>query len=79
MRTAVEFRDAAALEVGAHTLRGSIGTFGAVRAGELAAQLEKQGKRAEFADAQNRLEKLEREINLIHAALADYTDVIAVA
>jgi len=79
IRTAVERRDASALEVGAHRLRGSIGALGAGRAGELAAQLEKQGKLAEFDGAQDRLEKLEREINHIHAALADYTDAIAVA
>lgn len=55
---ATQQRDAGALTARAHKLVGSLGVFGAVRAGDLALQLEAAAQGSDFTGAEERIEKL---------------------
>jgi PAS domain S-box-containing protein len=59
IRSAVAAKDASALEHHAHSLKGSVSTFGANRAFEAAFALEKQGRQGDLAQAQDGLLQLE--------------------
>ena len=59
IRSAVAAQDAAALEHKAHSLKGSVSTFGARRAFEAALALEKQGRSKNLSGVENGLTQLE--------------------
>jgi PAS domain S-box-containing protein len=59
IRGAVESRDPLALEHHAHSLKGSVSTFGAQRAFEAAFALEKQGRSGDLSGVQTGLAQLE--------------------
>ena len=61
--------DAYALEQAAHSLKGSVGNFGAKRAHEAAYQLEKLGKEGKMGDAADALSKLEKEFRALTAEI----------
>jgi PAS domain S-box-containing protein len=60
IKTAVAARDATALEQQAHSLKGSVSTFGANRAFEAAFALEKQGRTKDLSGVQEGLCELEQ-------------------
>lgn len=60
IKSAVENRDSTALEHHAHSLKGSVSTFGAQRAFDAAFTLEKQGRSGDLASAPANLEELEK-------------------
>jgi two-component system, sensor histidine kinase and response regulator len=59
IRSAVAAQDATALEHQAHSLKGSVSTFGARRAFEAALALEKQGRSKNLSGVENGLGQLE--------------------
>ena|SRR5579864_510534 len=59
IRSAVAAHDATALEHQAHSLKGSVSTFGARRAFEAALALEKQGRSKDLSGVENGLSQLE--------------------
>ncbi len=61
--------NAPALELAAHSLKGSVGNFGAKRAYEAAYQLEKLGKEGKMGDAADALSKLEKEFSSLAAEM----------
>jgi two-component system sensor histidine kinase/response regulator len=69
IRAAIARRDAAELAVAAHTLKGSVGNFGANRAYDEVLKLEAIGKGGDLAAAQQTYDGLEREIDRLVAAL----------
>ena len=70
IKDAVASRDAPALEHHAHSLKGSVSTFGATRAFEAAFALEKQGRSGDMTDAQNSLLRLEQALEALRPELA---------
>ncbi len=76
IRESIAQRDGSGLDRDAHKLLSSIGAFGARRAQDLTARLEKQGQSDDFAGARKGFADLEREINKIHATLADFVGVV---
>ncbi len=69
IKSAVASRDAAALEHSAHSLKGSVSTFGAGRAFEAAFALEKQGRSGDLSDVQNGLLQLEQALEALRPEL----------
>jgi CheY-like chemotaxis protein len=69
IRAAVASRDATALEHHAHSLKGSVSTFGANRAFEAAFTLEKQGRGGDLTGAQEGLAQLEQALQALHPEL----------
>jgi two-component system, sensor histidine kinase and response regulator len=59
IRSAVAARDATKIEHEAHSLKGSVSTFGARRAFEAALALEKQGRSKDLSGVENGLCQLE--------------------
>lgn len=59
IRSAVASKDASALEHDAHSLKGSVSTFGAQRAFEAALALEKQGRAKDLTGVETGLRELE--------------------
>ncbi|HTS47096.1 MAG TPA: response regulator [Bryobacteraceae bacterium] len=59
LRTAISARDASALEHYAHSLKGSVSTFGAKGAFDAALALEKKGRSGELSDVEEGLRQLE--------------------
>lgn len=59
VRAAVRARDAKALERSAHSLKGSVGNFGAAAAHQAALTLEMLGRRGELEHIEPALQKLE--------------------
>ena len=59
IRDAVARGDQSSLERHAHSLKGSVSTFGAQEAYEAALALEKQGRTGDLAEAQDGLHRLE--------------------
>jgi two-component system, sensor histidine kinase and response regulator len=55
-------RDGKALERAAHTLKGSVGNFGAKRSYDVALKLEMMGRAADFTNAQEAFAQLQEEI-----------------
>jgi two-component system sensor histidine kinase/response regulator len=62
--------DAKGLEQAAHTLRGSVGSFGATTAAQLALALEIAGRDGTLADTSDHMAALAREVGRIEAGLA---------
>lgn len=69
IRAAVATRDAKALEHHAHSLKGSVSTFGANRAFEAAFALEKQGRGGDLVGAQENLLRLEQALEALRPEL----------
>jgi PAS domain S-box-containing protein len=69
IKSAVAASDAAALEHSAHSLKGSVSTFGANRAFEAAFTLEKQGRNKDLRDAQQGLCELEQALEALRPEL----------
>jgi CheY-like chemotaxis protein len=69
VQAAIARRDAAELSRAAHTLKGSVGNFGAKRAYDEVVKLEAIGKGGDLTDAQRTYDGLEREIDRLVAAL----------
>lgn len=59
LRDAVASRDPWAIERGAHSLKGSIATFGSGPAFQAAFELEKQGRSGDLAMVESNLERVE--------------------
>jgi CheY-like chemotaxis protein/HPt (histidine-containing phosphotransfer) domain-containing protein len=70
IRKAVQRRDGPALEMAAHTLKGSVANFDARRAVEAAQRLETMGRRGEMAETESACRTLANEIALVEKALA---------
>jgi CheY-like chemotaxis protein len=69
IRSAVATSDASALEHHAHSLKGSVSTFGAERAFEAAFALEKQGRNRDLTGAQEGLFQLEQALQALRPEL----------
>jgi CheY-like chemotaxis protein len=69
IRSAVATRDAAALEHHAHSLKGSVSTFGANRAFEAAFALERQGRSGDLTGVQDGLSRLEQALEALRPEL----------
>jgi PAS domain S-box-containing protein len=69
IRNAILCADAKALERSAHTLKGSVGNFGARNAFEAAFALEQMGRAGDFARAEEIFAQLERQLALLAPAL----------
>jgi two-component system sensor histidine kinase/response regulator len=67
---AVEERDAEALRMAAHALKGSIATVGGARGRDAAAELEQMGRAHQFDDAEAAYRRLSNEIALLDDAFA---------
>ncbi len=69
IKNAVASRDASALEHHAHSLKGSVSTFGANRAFEAAFALEKQGRSGDLTGVQDGLSRLEQALEALRPEL----------
>jgi HPt (histidine-containing phosphotransfer) domain-containing protein len=69
IRTAISRADGKALERAAHTLKSSVGNFGAKAAVDAAFQLEQMGRRGDFAHAESMAGALEQQIIQVFSAL----------
>jgi len=69
IKDAVASRNALALEHAAHSLKGSVSTFGAARAFEAAFTLEKQGRSGDLTGAQDGLHQLEQALEALRPEL----------
>ncbi len=65
IRSAVASQDPTALEHHAHSLKGSVSTFGAARAFEAALALEKQGRSKDMTGVENSLGRLEEALQAL--------------
>ena len=70
IRTSLEAKDAKRLEQASHTLRGSVGSFGAKTAAAIALQLEMAGREHDLSAASDQLRQLEREVSRIEHGLS---------
>ena len=70
IREAVARRDPQALQHAAHTLKGSVGNFGAEAAFDAALRLEKMGRAGDLAGVKEAFEALEAEMQRLEPALA---------
>jgi two-component system, sensor histidine kinase and response regulator len=69
IRDAVARGDQSSLERHAHSLKGSVSTFGAQEAFDAAQALEKQGRTGDLAQAQDGLERLEHALSALRPEL----------
>jgi two-component system sensor histidine kinase/response regulator len=69
IRDAISRSDASALERAAHSLKGSVGNFGATRAFEAAYRLEILGREGRLGETESALSKLDEELNLLNSAM----------
>jgi HPt (histidine-containing phosphotransfer) domain-containing protein len=69
IRDAVARGDQSSLERHAHSLKGSVSTFGAQEAFEAALALEKQGRSGDLAEAQEGLSRLEHALATLRPEL----------
>jgi CheY-like chemotaxis protein len=69
VRNAIARGDGKSLERTAHTLKGSVGNFGARSAFDAALQLEQMGRNGDFARADETFARLEQQVNLLVLAL----------
>jgi len=69
IRGAIAKSDADALDRAAHSLKGSVGNFGAKRAFEAAHRLELMGKEARLTEAEGALSELETELKDLETAV----------
>ena len=70
IREAVGSRDPQALQHAAHTLKGSVGNFGAEAAFEAALRLEKMGRAGDLTGIEEAYAALESEMQRLEPALA---------
>ena len=66
---AIEIQDGESLKRSAHTLKGAVGNFAALKAHALAFELEKKGEAGDFSDASTLLTQLESAIHEFKNAL----------
>lgn len=69
IRSAVLARDASAIERHAHSLKGSVSTFGAENAFNAAMVLERQGRTGDLADVEAGLSQLEGALGALRPEL----------
>jgi two-component system, sensor histidine kinase and response regulator len=69
IRSAVSARDAAAIEQHAHSLKGSVSTFGAQNAFDAALTLERQGRTGDLSGVETGLTQLERALGALRPEL----------
>jgi HPt (histidine-containing phosphotransfer) domain-containing protein len=69
IRQAIDLRDASRLRQGAHTLKGSLGVFGAREAFEVAERLETDGREQDWGQAEQDWAALEEAIGRLKPAL----------
>jgi two-component system sensor histidine kinase/response regulator len=69
LRTAVIVRDSNQIATGSHSLRGSLGIFGAMAAAEAAQKLESMGRQRKVESVDEAFSLLEREMALVTSAL----------
>ena len=69
LRSAVSAHDPSGVEHQAHSLKGSVSTFGAQEAFEAALVLEKQGRSGDLTGAQDGLLQLEQALEALHPEL----------
>jgi HPt (histidine-containing phosphotransfer) domain-containing protein len=69
IRTAIARADGNGLERAAHTLKSSVGNFGAPGAVEATSALEQMGRRGDFAHAASTSARLEQEMTRLFSAL----------
>jgi HPt (histidine-containing phosphotransfer) domain-containing protein len=77
IRAAVSREDAARIEHNAHSLKGSVGNFGAATAYSAAAKLEAVGGAGDLSEAGRAFGVLETEIDRVRNALATYAGEIS--
>lgn len=70
IRAALARRDVKALQHAAHTLKGSVGNFGATAVFEAAVALGKMGRHGDFSGADEVCSRLEAELARLQPALA---------
>jgi PAS domain S-box-containing protein len=75
IREALERRDAPSLERSAHTLKGSVGNFGAKSAFETALKLETMGRNGDLSGGAEALAELETKISQLVKTLAALPDL----
>jgi two-component system sensor histidine kinase/response regulator len=71
LRAGVAGQDAVKVERAAHSLKGSVGNFGATRLAELARRLEAMGRARDLDSAPDALTALEQELARISARLGE--------
>jgi two-component system, sensor histidine kinase and response regulator len=69
LRSAVELKDAPAIERAAHTLKGSVGNFGADAAVQASLKLEVMGRQSDLEHAGEAFRSVEQEIHRVLAAI----------
>jgi HPt (histidine-containing phosphotransfer) domain-containing protein len=67
---AVQRRDGDGLRLAAHALKGALATAGSRRGREIAAELERMGREADFADAEASCLELREHLRLLDQAFA---------
>jgi HPt (histidine-containing phosphotransfer) domain-containing protein len=70
IREALQKRDAKALEIAAHSLKGSVGNFFSQGARETAQQLESRGRSGDLAGAEELVRLLEEQVGEFNRVLA---------
>ncbi|MCZ2074872.1 MAG: Hpt domain-containing protein [Bryobacteraceae bacterium] len=73
IKKAIGDSDAAALQLAAHSLKGSVGTFGAAQAYQAALDLEVIGRNGRLGDAVDALSKLETALDELTPEIATLT------
>ncbi len=69
IRTAIAEQDGERLKRAAHTLKGAVGNFAAVKAHQLALELEKKGEAGEFSNATHLVDQLDAAVQEFKSAL----------
>lgn len=73
VKRAIEARDAEALQHAAHSLKGSVGNFGAKIAYDAAFRLERLGRHGQFGETAETLAELERALAALRPELEKLT------
>jgi HPt (histidine-containing phosphotransfer) domain-containing protein len=76
VQEAISGQDGPALERATHTLKGSVGNFGAQRVYAAAQALEKKGRSQDFTDIETAYSRLEDEMARFVQALAPFREEI---
>ena len=72
MRAGIDCGDARKIEMSAHSLKGSVSNFGAVRVRDLAFELEKQGRSNHLGNARETLVSLETVYKILAREMREY-------